>query len=189
MVPKNRLIVLLCVSVFVLASCGGGDEDTSASTTSLAAPGSVATTAVSTTASEPSTTDLETATTSTAGSIDGTEKIEVVFDDGRSWAFDGSCTYTPDSTGPASSLWNIEAADATDGSAFNAIMAFPFDPANTTPVLIGTMVDAEENVYVFIESEDVSDESNLILNVGLHDGVLKTVGDPIDISATVTCQL
>ncbi len=67
-------------------------------------------------------------------------------------------------------------------------MAFPFDPANNTPVLIGTMVDADENVFVVVESEDVSDGSNLILNLGLYDNVFREVGDPIDITATVSCR-
>lgn len=116
-------------------------------------------------------------------------KIDVVFDDGRSWTFDGFCTYTPDNTGPASALWNIEAEDAADGTSFVAIMAFPFDPEKKEPVLIGTMVDADENLYVAIEVEDVSDGSNLILNLGFYEGVFKAIGDPIDITATVTCGI
>lgn len=68
-------------------------------------------------------------------------------------------------------------------------MAFPFDPAKTTPVLIENVVDADENIFVLIESEDVSDGSSLILNVGLHDSVFETVDDPIDITAPATCEL
>ena len=50
-------------------------------------------------------------------------------------------------------------------------------------------MDADENVFVLIESEDVSDGSNLILNLGLHDSVFRTVDDPIDLTATATCGL
>ncbi|MDX2345082.1 MAG: hypothetical protein QNL12_15835 [Acidimicrobiia bacterium] len=185
MAPIKRFILLLCLSVFVLASCGGADDDTSA--TSTASEGAAATT-TSTTISEPST-EATTTTTTTADSATGMGKIDVVFDDGRSWTFDGFCTYTPDNTGPASALWNIEAEDAADGSSFVAIMAFPFDPEKKEPVLIGTMVDADENLYVAIEVEDVSDGSNLILNLGFYEGVFKAIGDPIDITATVTCGI
>ena len=127
-------------------------------------------------------------TTTTVVASSGNGQIELVFDDGRSWTFEGECTYTPDNTGPASALWNIDGY-AADGATFSAIMVFPFDPSKTTPVLIGTVVDAEENVFVVAESEDVSEGSKLILNLGLYDNVFRTVGDPMDLTATATCDL
>ena len=182
MSPRRRFTILLCISMFAFASCGGDDAGTEATTTSTV-PGDVATTAASTTSTESS----NETTTTTADAATGNGNIELVFDDGRSWTFVGSCVYTPNNSGPASALWNIE-GEAADGASFGAIMVFPFDPANNTPVLIGTMVDADENVFVVVESEDVSDGSNLILNLGLYDNVFRAVGDPIDITATVTCR-
>jgi hypothetical protein len=189
---SKRLVILLGISALVLASCGGGD-DTSATSSTAAASGAVVTTgAVATT--EASTADTEPAveptTTTAAPEVDasGTGQIELVLDDGRSWTFDGTCVYTPDNSGPAEALWSIDGV-AADGATFIAIMAFPFDPAKTTPVLIGNIVDADENVFVLIESEDVSDGSNLILNLGLHDSLFRTVDDPIDLTATATCAL
>ena len=189
MAPSRRFLILLCFSVFAFASCGSGTDDNSATSTAAADSGVVATTTTTETSNEPATEATTTTTTTPADSATGKGKIQVVFEDGRSWTFDGSCTHTPDNTGPASALWNIEAEDAPDGAGFSAIMAFPFDPAKTTPVLIATMVDGDDNVYVFIEAEDVSDGSNLILNMGVHDGVFKAVGDPADFTATVTCEL
>ena len=186
---SKRLIFFMTIPALALASCGGA-EDVSTPTTASAATGGVVTTALTSTSPETPTETTETtaATTTTVEVSSGNGPIELVFDDGRSWTFEGVCTYTPDNTGPASALWNIE-GEAADGAAFNAIMAFPFDPAKTTPVLIGTMVDAEENVFVLVESEDVSEGSKLILNLGLHDNVFRSVGDPIDVTATVTCEL
>ena len=188
-VPTRRFIILLCLSAFALAACGGADDDTlAASTTSEAPDGGTATT-TSTTISSSSTEATTTTTTTSADSETGGGMIDLAFDDGRSWTFDGLCTYTPDNTGPASALWNINAEDAADGAGFTAIMAFPFDPAKTEPVLIGTMVDADDNVYVAIEAEDVSDGSSLIVNLGFHDGAFKAIDDPADITAVVTCDL
>lgn len=186
MAPSRRLMVLLCFSVIVLASCGSGADDNSATSTTAADSGG-ATTTTTEAGNEPTT--EATTTTTMADSATNEGNIQVVFEDGRSWTFTGSCTYTPDNTGPASALWSIEAEDAADGAGFSAIMAFPFDPAKTTPVLIGTMVDGDDNPYVFIEVEDVSDGSSLILNMGVHDGVFKSVDDPADFTATVTCDL
>lgn len=186
---SKRLIFFMTIPALALVSCGGA-EDVSTPTTAAAATGGVATTAASPTNPEPTTetTDTTATTTTTVVASSGNGEIELVFDDGRSWTFEGVCTYTPDNSGPASALWNIE-GEAADGSAFNAIMAFPFDPAKTTPVLIGTIVDAEENVFVVAESEDVSEGSKLILNLGLYDNVFRTVGDPMDLTATATCDL
>ncbi len=182
MFTRKRFTILLCVSALAIASCGS-DEGTDSPTTTSTDSGEVAATATSTTS-----VDSPTETTTTIDTATGERNIELVFDDGRSWTFVGECEYTPDNSGPATALWSME-GEAADGASFGAIMAFPFDPAATDPVLIGTMLDADENVYVMIESEDVSDGSNLILNLGLHDGIFKTLDDPIDITATVTCEL
>ncbi|MDH3306199.1 MAG: hypothetical protein OEO77_01565 [Acidimicrobiia bacterium] len=183
---SRRLIVLLTLATFAAASCGGADEGAPVPSTSAPAAGGVVPTSTPTTTGQ--TPAPATTTTVTVEAPSGVGQVEVVFDDGRSWTFDGICVYTPDNTGPASALWRIDAA-AVDGSTFIAIMAFPLDPAKTSPVLIGNIVDADENIFVLIESEDVSDGSNLILNLGLHDGVFTTVDDPIDITATATCGL
>ncbi len=188
MARSKRFVALLSVSVLALASCGGDGATTT--TAAAAAPSDgVATTAAP--AADQAVADATTTTTSTTAvePSSGSGKIEVVFDDGRTWSFDGTCTYTPDKTGPASSLWNIGTQELPDGSELNAIMVFPFDPAKTTPVLIGTMVDGEDNPYVFIEVEDLSDGSNLILDFGVHDGVFKSLDDPADFHALVTCEL
>lgn len=184
----NRLVFFVTIVALALAACGGAEDG---STTTTAAAGAVVTTTAAPSNPEPTieTTDTTAATATTAAAASsGNGPIELVLDDGRSWTFEGVCTYTPDNTGPASALWNIE-GEAADGSAFNAIMAFPFDPAKTTPVLIGTMVDAEENVFVLIEAEDVSEGSKLILNLGLHDNPFRSFDDPIDVTATATCDL
>ncbi len=181
---SKRFTILLFVSALSLASCGGDEGDGSATTASTTSEG-VAATTPSTTGNEPAM--QTTTTTTTVGTATGGRNIEVVFDDGRSWTFVGECVYTPDNSGPASALWSID-GEAADGATFTAIMAFPFDAAETTPVLIGAMVDADEDLYILIESEDVSDESNLILNLGLHDGAFKSIDDPVDITAVATCQ-
>lgn len=186
MANSKRLSILLGIGAFALASCGGGDG-TATTTTGAAALEAVTTTAAAVATTE--TADEVTSTTA-APEVDasGAGNVEVVLEDGRSWTFDGTCVYTPDNSGPASALWSIDAV-APDGATFTAIMAFPFDPAKTDPVLIGNIVDADENVFVLIESEDVSEGSNLILNLGLHDSVFRTVDDPIDLTAIATCRL
>lgn len=173
-------------SVIVFASCGGGADGNSETSTPAADPGVGATTTTTETGGEP--TSETSTTTSTTGADSTGGGIQVVFEDGRSWTFDGFCTYTPDNTAAASALRSIEAKDAPDGAGFSAITAFPSDPAKTTPVLIATMVDGDDNPYVFIEAEDVSDGSNLILEMGVHDGVFKSIDDPADFTATVTCE-
>ena len=143
MAPSRRLMVLLCISVFVFPSCGSGADDNSATSTTAADAGVDATTTTTETSSEPTNEVPTTTTTTPADSATGKGNIQVVFEDGRSWTFDGSCTYTPDNTGPASALWRIEGEDAPDGAGFSAIMAFRFDPAETIAVLIATMVDGD----------------------------------------------
>ena len=145
---SKRLVFFLTISALALASCGGAEDGSTTTTTAASATGGVVTTTVAASNAEPTTetTGTAAATTTTVAASSGNGQIELVFDDGRSWTFEGVCTYTPDNTGPASALWNID-GEAADGSAFIAIMAFPFDPAKTTPVLIGTIVDAEENVF------------------------------------------
>jgi hypothetical protein len=186
MAGKRRFTMLLSIAALALSSCGA-DEASSATPTTATAAGTVATTAAAPPGTEPA---AETTTTTAPAEIEsgGTGQVEVVFDDGRSMTFEGTCEYTPDNSGPAAALWSIDAV-AADGATFIAIMAFPFDPANTDPVLIGNIVDADENVFVLIESEDVSDGSNLILNLGLHDSLFRTVDDPIDLTAVATCGL
>ncbi len=183
---KTRLFVVIGISAMALTSCGVDSESTT-TTVTFATGGGVTTTQAATNP-ESTTTEPAPDTATAVDSSTDSGRIQVEFEDGRSWTFDGSCTYTPDNTGPASALWNID-GEAADGSTFIAIMAFPFDPAKTTPVLIGNIVDAEENIFVLIESEDVSEGSKLILNLGLHDSVFKTVDDPIDLTATATCDL
>ena len=186
---SKRLVFFMTISALALVSCGGAEDGST--TTTVAATGGVVTTAAVPSSPEPTTEETDTTaatTTTTVAASSGNGQIELVFDDGRSWTFEGVCTYTPDNTGPASALWNID-GEAADGSTIIAIMAFPFDPAKTTPVLIGTIVDAEENVFVVAESEDVSEGSKLILNLGLYDDVFRTVGDPMDLTATASCDL
>ena len=84
-------------------------------------------------------------------------------------------------------MWSIE-TQAADSASLIAIEAFPFDGEDTTPFVTGSFVDADGGVFVVIDAEDVSDGSNLIVNFGMHDGV-KTIDDPIDFTATVTCEL
>lgn len=186
MAQRGRFMLLLLISLFVLASCGGSDEANPATSTTSAATsvedGAGATT--STISDDPVGTTTTTAAT-TDEPASGLGQAELVFEDGRSWTLDGVCVHTPDNTGAAAALWRIE-VEAADGASFIAIKAFPFDPENTTPFLTGSFVDADDNVFVVIEAEDVSDGSNLILNLGMHDGV-KTMDDPIDFTATVTC--
>lgn len=187
MARHGRFILLLLFSLFVLASCGGSDEASPAtSTTSVAA--SVedgAAVATSTTSADPVVEETTTTAATTDEPASGLGQAELVFEDGRSWTLDGVCVHTPDNTGAAAALWRVE-VEAADGASFIAIKAFPFDPEDTTPFLTGSFVDADDNVFVVIEAEDVSDGSNLILTLGMHDGV-KTIDDPVDFTATVTC--
>ncbi len=186
MAGTRRFTLLLSIAALALASCGA--DDASSPTPTTAAP----TGTVATTSAAPPTTEATAETTTTTAAVEtetsGAGQVEVVFEDGRSMTFEGICDHTPDNSGPAAALWRIDAT-AADGATFIAILAFPFDPAKTDPVLIGNIVDADENVFVLIESEDVSDGSNLILNLGLHDSVFRTVDDPIDLTATATCRL
>ena len=189
MVFRRRFLLLLMILMVVLASCGGdddGDATPDPSTTS-ASSDQDAGTETTTTSGESSDETTTTTEAPTQEPVPGQQQAELVFDDGRSWTLEGVCSYTPENTGAGAALWSVE-VQAADAASLIAVSAFPFDPENTIPFVTGSFVDADDNVFVVIEAEDVSDGSDLIVNFGMHDGV-KTIDDPIDFTATVTCEL
>jgi hypothetical protein len=191
MAYRGRFLVLLMISMVVLASCGGdgdGDGDAvPATSTTSASSDQDAGTETAATSGESSDETTTTTEPPTQEPVPGQQQAELVFDDGRSWALEGVCSYTPENTGAAAALWSVE-VQAADAASLIAISAFPFDAENTTPFVTGSFVDADDNVFVVIEAEDVSDGSDLILSFGMHDGV-KTIDDPIDFTATLTCEV
>ena len=91
-------------------------------------------------------------------------------------------------------LANAQAADGHDvvvtTQAPNASAPARVPSSSDGPVLIGTFVDeANDIAYVAIEGSAVSDGSTMTLTLGMHDSPNKIVGDPIDLTATVTCSL
>jgi len=78
-----------------------------------------------------------------------------------------------------------------DGEEFIVQKTTSPDPATPDETLIdGGLVDDASGVdYVVIEGEAVSDGSTMTMTLGMHDSPIKIVGDPIDLTATVTCEL
>lgn len=172
--------------VLLLAGCSsdGGDEGQPASP-------QAATTASSdgdASAEAPAGTDEP--AEATDGGSDTAGVLVVEAENGLSWTSeDFSCTYTPDNTSPYTQVWS---ADATfpSGGEMGVMLANSPDPASDETLLIGTLVDEAADVtYVAIEATATAEESTLTLVLGMHDNPLRTVGDPIDLTATVTCPL
>lgn len=112
-------------------------------------------------------------------------------DNGESWTMEQSkCLYQPDNEGRFVQLWTAEGRLPT-GEEFSVQKATSPDPATPDETLLdGILVDDAKGIfYVVIEGEAVSDGSTMTMTLGMHDSPNKIVGDPIDLTATVTCSL
>ena len=181
-----QLVPVLVAVALLAAACGGSDDSDSEAgdvTTETAAPP-----ADSGPEPESAASIAEEVDPSDAGT---TGSLEIVLDDGRSWSLDQyKCSYTPDNEGRFVELWAAGGTLASSGGEFIVVNATPPDPADTEPVLSGSFVDDENGiVFVAIEGDAVSDGSTMTMTIGMHDSPNKIVGDPIDLTATVTCEL
>ena len=173
------LAAMLAIPAIGLVGCGSGDKSpaaTATSTTSGAGSGaSVAT--------DPD----PTKTPSSAG----TGKLKIETDTGESWTLDqNKCFYRPDNKGRYVQLWMASGTLPTgeDFLVQKTTSPDPSTPDKTT--IVGSIVDdAKGIVYIVIEGEAVSDGSTMTMTLGMHNSANKRVGDPIDLTATVTCSL
>jgi hypothetical protein len=175
---------LLLAATLIVSACGGGDDssdggagDSDGVTGDASAP-----------TAAPGADDPPDGASDGSGDESGGD-LEIVLDDGRSWTLEQyKCSYTPDNTGRFVELWSAGATVDTGGE-FIVIMATSPDPAKPENSFSGSFADdANDVLLVAIEGEAVSDGSTMTMTIGMHDGV-KAVGDPIDLTATVTCSL
>lgn len=180
-----RLLAQLFAGLLLFAGCGGSDASTAdggeAGTTTTEAGGTTPDPDPGVSADDPS-------ALPGGGAVGG--KLEITLDDGRSWTLNQyKCSYTPDNKGPFVPLWSAGAAVPTGGE-FIVIMATSPKPEGTENSFSGSFVDkAKDIAYVAIEGEAVSDGSTMTMTLGMHDTPNRRVGDPIDLTATVTCAL
>ena len=181
----TRSIVGVAVAtlVFAVSACGSSDD----SAVPSADDASEAATVVETAATEP----VEATAPSDAVGDAGTATLTIETDTGESWTLEQTkCLYQPDNQGTFVELWGAEALSPS-GVDFGVIASTPADPSSGEEITVfGTLVDdASEILYVVIEGEAVSDGTTLTMTLGMHSSALRAVGDPIDLTATVTCQL
>ncbi len=112
-------------------------------------------------------------------------------DTGESWTLEQyRCLYQPDNEGRFVQLWTA-GGTLPNGGEFSVQEATSPDPATPDETLVdGTLIDDDtDTAYVVIEGEATSDGSTMTMTLGMHDSPNKIVGDPIDLTATVTCEL
>lgn len=182
-------LAMLVATAIVLASCSSSESSSTATADTVAATTAAPsdTTAQATEATEPVAVDQE---EDPEPSEDAGAQAEMSFvtSDGGSWQLQQEeCLYDPDQEGPFATLWAV--SGSTDsGAELGFFESVPADGEGT--VVIGTFVDeGADIVYVVIEATAVADDSTLTVSVGMHDNPLRAVGDPIDLTATLTCSL
>jgi hypothetical protein len=121
----------------------------------------------------------------------GSGTVTITTDTGESWTLEQTkCVYQPDNEGAFVEVWGAEGVSSS-GVDFGVIAATPADPSSGDGIgVVGTLIDDENDIlYVVIEGEAVADDSTMTMTLGMHSSALRAVGDPIDLTATVTCEL
>ena len=121
----------------------------------------------------------------------GAGTLTIDTDTGESWTLEQyKCLYQPDNEGTFVELWGAGAVIPSGGE-FAVIASTPADPSSGDAITInGSIIDdANDILYVVIEGDAVSDGSTMTMTLGMHSSALRAVGDPIDLTATVTCEL
>lgn len=100
------------------------------------------------------------------------------------------CSYTPENEGTFVELWSAGATVSTGGE-FIVISSTPIDDSSGDETTIsGSFVDeANDILLVVVEGDAVSDGSTMTMTLGMYADPTRVVGDPIDLTATVTCAL
>lgn len=131
------------------------------------------------------------ATDGSAASGDaGVATLTIETDTGESWSLvQDTCTYTPDAEGGIVELWGAS-ADIPTGGGFAASLFMTDRREPAVPQYSGVLVDeVREVAYTVANGEAVSDGSTMTLTLGMYATNDWELGDPIDLTATVTCQL
>ncbi len=155
--------------VFALSACGSSGDSTDG-------------------AAEPANTDPKD-TTGDAGDA-GTGTLTIETDTGESWTLvQDTCSYNPDGEGDIVELWGAS-ADVPSGGGFT-VSLFTVDPTNSDLFQFsGALFDEAQGVAYYVnEGEAVSDGSTMTMTLGMYSSNEWELGDPIDLTATVTCQL
>lgn len=189
--PRAFVVAVAAAALFV--GCSSSDEsagDTAAAPEPVGEPAEPADDVVDAGVGEASLDDAAAQPPDEEPADAASRVMTISTDLGESWTTEVfSCSYTPDETGPFAQLWAASATLDPDGQ-LTLFEANPPDPAHDGTVIVGDLVDdAAGKFYVAIEASAVSDGSTLTITVGMHDSPLKVVGDPIDLTATVTCPL
>ena len=173
--------------VLAMSGCGSsgddsGDSPGSSTDDTAEAPASAAT---------PGTESTADATVDNSSDNAGVATLTITTDTGESWELEQTkCLYQPDNEGAFVEVWGAEAVSPA-GVDFGVIAATPPDPSSDDGIGVdGTLIDDEKEIlYVVIEGEAESDGTTMTMTLGMHSSALRAVGDPIDLTATVTCQL
>lgn len=118
----------------------------------------------------------------------GTLTIET--DTGESWSLaQDTCTYTPDAQGTIVELWGAS-ADVPTGGGF-VVSLFTTDPSQeASQQYSGGLFDEARGVaYTVANGDAVADGATMTMTLGMYATNEWELGDPIDLTATVTCQL
>ncbi len=182
-----RSIGFAAAAMVAAAGCGSGTDEPAAqdSSSEASTPGESA--AATTAAPEQET---EEATTVAAEPDPSGQQIEISGGPAGSWNASGSCSWTPDNVGPASSLWVVEdfGEDGLPGQ-LTVFLAWPFVlEDDTEPALIGSIVEPDDNLLTVIDADASFDDGTLTVVANVHDGI-KTFDDPPDFVVTITCAL
>ncbi len=185
---NTPIVVLLTVAAMVMAGCSSSD-DSADPTTTVSAGSDTASDSSGSDTSDDAETDSTADDSGGTGGTSGEMTIET--DTGESWTLEQyRCLYQPDNEGRFVQLWTAGGTLPSGGDFLVQQTTSP-DPATPDEILIdGSFVDDDKGiVYVAIEGEASSDGSTMTMTLGMHDSPNKVVGDPIDLTATVTCEL
>ncbi len=179
------LVAVFAMSALIMAGCSSEDGSSEATTTVPA--GGDAGASETTDPGAPD--DTGSGDESGTGGTSGVMMIET--DSGESWTLEQyRCLYQPDNEGRFVQLWTA-GGTLPDGGEFVVQKATSPDPATPDEASVdGSLIDDSSGVnYVVIEGEAVSDGTTMTMTLGMHDSPNKIIGDPIDLTATVTCEL
>lgn len=175
----RRFGVTATAALLALSGCGSDGDST----------GATADVADGTGEESPDATGIPAAGTDAGGSSGGgTLAIEI--DTGETWSLaQDTCTYTPDAQGALVELWGAS-ADVPTGGGF-VVSLFTTGPSQ--PVLqqysSGLFDEVRGVAYTVANGDAVSDGSTMTMTLGMYATKEWELGDPIDLTATVTCQL
>ena len=176
-----RSVCVVAVAMLA-ASCGSSEptieENASAASSALEAQSS-------------DTTELATETTIAAAEPEQSgSQIVIAGGSGDTWSAVGTCTWTPDNTGAASTLWVVEDSDE-DGLDGELTMLYVWPMSiedDSEPVLIGSIVEPNGTLLTVIGAEASADGGALTVLAEVHEGV-KSADDPSDYLLTISCPL